>query len=396
MFLVYEHSNTRITEVGDENQWNEAQADEGHEARAHKGSECGAIQKALREGKEREETIVGGYPPFPTHGRKGLKQAIAWELYGILISMSDMLSYEELIREAREKQPPGSSPVFCLTPEICESPIRLAPEKFEKIKPYLRQIHFEHKSPRFTFSTNGQHITISVGALNLLWCASYAYFLAYQAFLSAQQSGLSVVKLGINQETIDALNLYDRALDSVRSERLESWPEQAPRPTPTPDFGSSIHVANEIFLTAAGWILLHEIGHIANDHPLVTDFTRSKLLENEADRFATEHALGGVSDPSVLLKRALGIAVANIVLLTIDISLQSDEFRTRHHPPTEERLIRNLRGPLLPESHPIHAFLAAMLQIHLTRQGVPHDLNEHATFSSLVDDFCSAMSKFRK
>jgi hypothetical protein len=310
-----------------------------------------------------------------------------------LISLEE---YEQRIREERQKQPPDSSPVFCLSPEIFESPVRIAPEKFGEIRKLVRPVHFHHKSPEFDISTSGESIRVTAGALNLLWCASLAYFLAYQAFVFAQKNGQPVVRLGIDKETIAALDLYEWALKSVGAQRLEPWPEQLPQPAREPEYGSSLHVANEVFLMAVGWILLHEMGHIAHSHPFNAPPSESKDFEIEADHFATEHALGGITDQSVLLKRALGVAVANIVLVTTDISVRSSQFGSLTHPPSEERLSRNLRRELLPEGHPIHGFVAAMLQIHAAKYGVPFGLDEHAHFSSLVDDFCLAINRFRK
>jgi hypothetical protein len=304
-----------------------------------------------------------------------------------------MDSHEQMVRDALERQPVGISPVFCLEPEIVDSLERVAPEKFEEIRPHMRPIHFEYHNPKFVFSTSGRHITVSAGALNLVWCATYAYWLVYQQFVQSQKDGLETVDLGRDPDTVAALNLYEWALRSVAVEKAESWPDGAPRPNRHPDYASPLHVANEIFLVAIGWMLLHEVGHIAGQHPLVSVPDQSKQLEHEADDFATKHILDGISDGAVLLKRALGIAVTSVVLLMGDISLRSSVLLT--HPLSEERLSRNLRN-WLPDSHPVHAFVTTMLQIHMAKFGVPHQLGDHEHFSSFVDDFCLALSRSRK
>jgi hypothetical protein len=140
-------------------------------------------------------------------------------------------------------------------------------------------------------------------------------------------------------------------------------------------------------------MLLHELGHIAHQHPFI-ETSRAKLEENEADRFATLHVLEGVSDPSVLLKRSIGIAVANVLLVLLDILPETAS--SNAYPPAEERLSRNLRENQLLQSHPVHAFTTALLQVHLQRFGVPHDLSEKDTFASFVDDFCLVLSRCRR
>jgi hypothetical protein len=45
---------------------------------------------------------------------------------------------------------------------------------------------------------------------------------------------------------------------------------------------------------------------------------------------------------------------------------------------------------------PEPAFTTALLQVHLQRFGVPHDLNDNETFAFFVDDFCVALNRHRK
>lgn len=217
--------------------------------------------------------------------------------------------------------------------------------------------------------------------------------MVYQAYVDAQENDLPSVQLGKDSEAVTALDLYEWAIRCVRTEKHDPWPSDAPRPSRTPPFVLPVQVANEVFLVAVGWMLLHELGHIAHQHPFI-ETSRAKREENEADRFATLHVLEGVSDPSVLLKRSIGIAVANVLLVLLDIlpeTASSDAY-----PPAEERLSRNLRENQLLQSHPVHAFATALLQVHLQRFGTPHDLNEKDTFASFVDDFCLALSRSRR
>jgi len=191
---------------------------------------------------------------------------------------------------------------------------------------------------------------------------------------------------------VRALDLYEWAIACVRNQEHEPWPGWAPKPTRSPESESALHVGTEIFLATVGWMLLHEFGHIAHQDPVLVTAS-AKAEEHEADRFATSHVLDGVSDSAILLKRSIGIAVANVVLVLIGFIASSP---VDSHPDPEERLSRNLRENQLADSSPAHAFATALMQVHLQRFGVPLVLNENKNFASFVDDFCLALKRHRQ
>jgi hypothetical protein len=250
------------------------------------------------------------------------------------------------------------------------------------------------KTGKFVFSTSGEHINVSDGALNLVWCAGLASWYIYQAYTNAQKSRLPEVRLGTDQEAIDALDLYEWAIRCVRNGQYDPWPARAPCPTRMPKLASPNAVATELFLTAVAWMLLHETGHIALKHPLL-ETSRARVEENQADAFATHHVLDGVSEPDILFKRSLGIVVANVILVLLD--LMSEQEHSPFYPTVEERLIRNLReNQLADPCRPIHAFATVLLQVHLHMFGVPYKLDEHPEFGSFVDDFCRDLHRSRQ
>lgn len=303
----------------------------------------------------------------------------------------ELKPFAEILQKALKSVPPGSSPVFCLLADIWASPQALAPEKRDLLVSHLRPFKLRCKTGEFILSTSGDHINISEGALNLTWCASYASWFIYRAYVDAQKAGGSTVKLGRDKEAVLALDLYEWAIACVKSKRYEPWPAWAPRPTRLPE-SEALHVATEIFLTTIGWMLLHELGHIAHQHPvLVTAIAKAE--EHEADRFATSHVLEGVLDPAILLKRSIGIALANVILILIDFIASSP---VDSHPDPEERLSRNLRENQLADSNPVHAFATALMQVHLQRFGVKLELKENENFASFVDDFCLALKRHRQ
>jgi hypothetical protein len=223
-----------------------------------------------------------------------------------------------------------SSPVFSLAREISGSAFQLVPEKAEELHARLKdvQLVLSTDDGNFEFRASPGKIVASVGALNLLWCASYSYWFFYQAFVQAQRTGSTHVQFTDNA-TSEAARLYVWALRCVHDETVEQWPESAPKPSADVQ-EATLAVINELFLVATGWIMLHESGHIILEHP-VAMLPRAIAEENEADRFATDYVLTNISDPAVLLKRALGVAVANIVLVTID--LMRGTFDSKFYPP---------------------------------------------------------------
>ena len=286
-------------------------------------------------------------------------------------------------------QPIPRSPVFLLDQYISQAPFRVAPEKAAELNKKVGRIQlvFEDLDGAFRVDTvPGHFVRASVGALNLLWCASYTYWLLYEGYIDAQKKGASEFRATDNPALIEGIHLYEWALNAVASGIVQAWPEGAPRPEATPTPNSAVHVACEIFLVAVAWYLLHEIGHVALNHPAEPIGPTAKQEEYDADQFATDWVLSGVREPAVILKRALGIAVANVVLLTTDLLRGS--FASDTHPPSYHRLHRNLRRGSLADEHPVHAFADVLLMANMKRFGAPHIPGSDTTFDGIFDDLC--------
>jgi hypothetical protein len=285
------------------------------------------------------------------------------------------------------------SPVFRLDKLMAEAPARVAPEKEGRLKQVAGAVTlcFEDQRGDFAVNTKTRQAMATAGALNLLWCASYAYWMLYLGFVDAQRAGAAEYRPGDNPKIVEALRLYRWALESAVTGTLQNWPNGAPQPDPQVLDGSPVHCANELFLVAIAWIFLHELGHIHLKHALRTVSVTSQQEEHDADKFATEWILDSVTDSDVILKRSLGMAVANIVLIVLDLAWGSPKIAT--HPKPYERLQRNLRSGRISDESAVHAFTAALLQIHVTAFGLEHSLNLDAAFAELVDDMCFDLHK---
>ena len=298
-------------------------------------------------------------------------------------------SFAKIIADVLSKVPKDASPVFALLPEVWASTQMIAPEKTDTLLKLLREIKLYPKTAAFRFSTSGTYLHISEGALNLIWCASYASWFIYQAFANPGEN----VRFDSDPATAEAVDLYEWAIKAVRNNIYTPWPEGAPKPTRTPVQGSESHVANEVFLTTVAWMLLHEHGHLFREHPM-TSSTVALAEEHEADLFATNHVLGGIEEYDVRFKRSVGIVVANVLLLLLDLDHGPAPSPT--HPPVEERISRNLRGPELGDDDRIHAFATALILFHLRIFGIQPELAQHDQFGNFLDDFCFAINRWRK
>jgi hypothetical protein len=103
---------------------------------------------------------------------------------------------------------------------------------------------------------------------------------------------------------------------------------------------------------------------------------------------------GGVADEDVRFKRSVSIVIANASLLLLE--LMNGPVSSRTHPPIEERIDRNLRGPELETDDRIHAFATALIQFNLAVVGIRPVLEEHDQFGHFLDDFCLAINRWRR
>ena len=116
--------------------------------------------------------------------------------------------FEKIVADVLARVPEGSTPTFSLLPEIWAAPQAIAPEKVDLLVPMLRQVKLHPQTGEFRFSTSGEYLHISDGALNLIWCSSYASWFIYQASGRAQKNGLDVVRFDDDRETEEAVSLY--------------------------------------------------------------------------------------------------------------------------------------------------------------------------------------------
>ena len=289
------------------------------------------------------------------------------------------------------------SPMLQLDDAVSRAAFAAAPEKAEELSSRAKDIKFEflyrphHQAGSFKFSANPKSkvVRISEGALELLWASSFAFPVLFQICRNSQQQGRDKMNATDFPELQEAFRLYGWALDKCCKEICEPWPEESPHPQ---NGDLQTKLATELFLVAVGWIVLHEFAHILLNHKIDGPGDLKKRDEREADQFATEWLLQGVSDSRMLQKRSLGIAIATLVLAAYD--LRAKRLDLPEHPRSIERLNVNLRNYLSDEDAELaHAFAIAVLQAHFSIFDVTHALDHDTEFGPLLDGLCVDLTR---
>jgi hypothetical protein len=279
---------------------------------------------------------------------------------------------------------------------VSRAAFAVAPEKAEDLFARVRHIKLNfvyephNHAGRFEFSASPRSSVINVhqGALELLWAASFAFPVLFQICRDSQQRGRDRMNAADFPELQQAFRLYGWALNKCCTAVCEPWPREFPSPQ---NSDSQTRLATELFLVAVGWILLHESAHILLNH-VDGPADLLKREEREADAFATEWLLEGVNDPKMLQKRSLGITIANLSLMALD--LRAKRLDLPQHPRSVERLNANLRNYLSDADAELACALAiAVLQAHFSIFGVNHTIDHDAAFGCLLDGLCVDLTR---
>lgn len=290
-----------------------------------------------------------------------------------------------------------ASPIAQILDQIAASPFRVAPEAAGPLGEVVSQkgLTLELRTSEALFAEialiSGV-VRLGVPFLEVLWSASYAYFVILNEYQAAQRRGDKFFKVGGNDRSRRAYSLYRTLLVSHAGGTPASWPPDALRPQPSPPHGSDEHVANELFLVAISWVIHHEIAHARLNHSVYT--VNSVQQEVHADREATRWICEGERERGPLHKRALGIVAANLTLLAYD--LEKGRIRFLTHPPSFERLIDNLDAVGLGEDESIYAFAFVLLDVLLAQAGLEIDVDRASPYRDMCVSACLALHGFSR
>ena len=247
--------------------------------------------------------------------------------------------------------------------DVEESVFRIAPERAGELRKFFaeRQVKFQWSDTRsgVTVDTATARITLPRPFLMLLWAASLQYWVIYSEYVEEQGKTDSFDLAGTTRRCT-AQTVFIRALQQFRMQR--QFPDEPGIPTPcaNPESEDEI-VANELFLAAIAWILLHEIGHLRLNHSTVS--ANAKEEEDLADKEATTWVLQLEKDQLRRRKRIFGICVALLLITALD--LNRGEFDNDSHPRAFDRMYACLKTAALPNNDKAFAFCIVMIRTHL-------------------------------
>lgn len=279
---------------------------------------------------------------------------------------------------------------------------RVAPERGPRLAELRAQIAFEFTaSPTFAcrYFIETRTIRFSAGALSLLWACAHAYVTLYDRVLPLWINGKGQLDLTTDPRVRDAMTLLSWAMDALLGKRTtDPWPEGLLVPVANPGKGSDENVADELALTAAAFLLHHELAHHYLNHTPRVDHSENIQEEKDADAEAANWILGAeVRGSAAFFKRALGISTSLLVLLARAIHRR--RFSGTTHPREFDRLVHVLDRHVPPE-HRLWQFVALALKLHLDAAGiktpdVPHE-SARACLELYVEQLAQAEVKWSR
>lgn len=233
-------------------------------------------------------------------------------------------------------------------------------------------------------------ITLPIAALEYLWACAYNYSVVTQEYAKAQHAGQETFNATGNKRLQDAAKLAAWGKHNINNSGVAAWPDGLPAPAQSPSPRGDIHLSNELFLSALGWIVHHEIGHAVLGHPALA-VGYSQQQEKDADLHATEWLLSGLERNDLRLeKRALGVAIALLHIQSLDTKSINSQYGT--HPPAHTRLCYCLERYEVGLREAIEAFAVVILQLLFHEQGLKVDIYGKS-FEAILADFLHKIAR---
>lgn len=218
-----------------------------------------------------------------------------------------------------------------------------------------------------------KEIRVSIGAMTILWCVSYAYWMLHDRAFIPWLEGRSID----DPQLSCAQRLLEWALEHWHKSNAETdwttrWPEGCPQPVENPAHGSDENVTDELALTAIGFYLHHELAHNYQQHSPRSEDSETIQQEQDADREAASWVLSGLAhDSDMFHKRAYGIATA--LLAATALGVHADDFGGTTHPRDFDRLKHALDPHIPVEHHKVWQFVILPLKAHMDSVGIKTD-----------------------
>ena len=161
-------------------------------------------------------------------------------------------------------------------------------------------------------------IDVNYAALASVWAVAKASLIIAREGMSAARSGQTELATTPDSPVFEARQLVDVARSLIRSSAT-AWPDDMPLPVPKAVAPEDDWYVNNVFLGAAGWIVLHEIGHIHLDHQTTVSPDVRFQQEHQADEWAAKWILDNLpADHPQVPFRVFVICVAIYWLAILD------------------------------------------------------------------------------
>lgn len=286
------------------------------------------------------------------------------------------------------------SPVEVLLGPIASSLELIAPERALELAERAAGVRLIlTDKPRMGFWARSDERTIAASrrGLEYLWVLSYAGWCLWERRPPAG----SATHLAFSAESATAVIpvLVDWACANQKQAEYKPWPADCPQPAPLKDSGVPVspeRVASELAVCAAGWILHHELAHIANKdvNDALMSLAQEKRADSEATAWILEKAPKGVS----AVKRGLGMAIATVAIAGFELLVPRRPGGPRSHPSAADRIYRALEHPSLSDGR-VQWVAAALLQLLLDRAGVEIAGTEYETTDDWLSAQCLALQR---
>jgi hypothetical protein len=276
--------------------------------------------------------------------------------------------------------------------DVCAAPFRIAPERNDELlhnvfkgTPWTLEFNsfLDQKRNTFRAMPNAKTVEVNYAALASLWAIAKASWLIAREAIVANRSGKSELDAGPGTAVAEARQLIQAARDLIGNSGAR-WPTDLAPPVPDAKADSQDWYANNVFLGATGWVVLHEIAHIFLNHQATVSSDVSFKQEHEADFWAADWILGNVPGGDTRgYFRLFTISVALTWLAILDHVRRG----STTHPHAWQRLEK--LSPILPQEqlNPGYEMAAYVLKVVFLAddETPPAEHPEAAFFDLLVE-----------
>jgi hypothetical protein len=204
-------------------------------------------------------------------------------------------------------------------PSIRESPFRIAPERVQALMAKMGgsawPLDIVEGPVNFKALPQTQEIKGTYAALLSLWAVAASARIMLVITQTASDLNLEQVVIKPGDPGFIAIELKNAALALIR-DHASLWTIGELEPDPAADPFSEDGLTNNLFLAAASFVILHECGHLVQDHLEYTALLHQQ--EREADSWAVSWILDQAPDEMHRQFRTLAICIAFIWIGLID------------------------------------------------------------------------------